>query len=141
MVDFSYKLASAFPEDAVSAAPPSQQFKTAPPGNLTREHRTGPRSSHPCGFPPAEQPEPDWVCVLASPAGAALQAPVSAPPKQHPSTLAHGFQPPAGTRFASATVLAIVNWDRERSEPQFRSGLHCDAWEVVVPELVFEPDL
>ena len=55
--------------------------------------------------------------------------------------LAHGFQAPAGTRFASATVLAIVNWDRERSEPQFRSGLHCDAWEVVVPELVFEPDL
>ena len=55
--------------------------------------------------------------------------------------LAHGFQAPAGTRFASATVLAIVNWDLERSEPQFRSGLHCDAWEVVVPELVFEPDL
>ena len=55
--------------------------------------------------------------------------------------LARGFQAPAGTRLASATVLAIVNWDLERSEPQFRSGLHCDAWEVVVPELVFEPDL
>jgi ATP-dependent DNA helicase RecQ len=55
--------------------------------------------------------------------------------------LARGFHAPAGTRFASATVLAIVNWDRERSEPEFRSGLICEAWEVVVPELVFEPDL
>ena len=55
--------------------------------------------------------------------------------------LARGFEGPSGTRFASATVLAIVNWDRERSEPQFLSGLNCDAWEVVVPELVFEPDL
>ena len=54
--------------------------------------------------------------------------------------LAHGFHAPAGTRFASVTVLAIVNWDRERSEPEFRSGLICEAWEVVVPELVFEPD-
>ena len=56
MVDFSYKLASAFPEDAVSAAPPPQQFRTAPPGNLTREHRTGPRSSHPAGFHPHDSP-------------------------------------------------------------------------------------
>ena len=55
--------------------------------------------------------------------------------------LARGFQPPVGTRSVSATVLAIVNWDRERSEPEFRSGLRCEAWEVVVPELVFEPDL
>ena len=37
---------------AVSAAPPPQQCKAAPPGNLTREHRTGPRSSHPAGFHP-----------------------------------------------------------------------------------------
>ena len=29
---------------------PSQQYKTAPPGNLTREHRTGPHSSHPAWF-------------------------------------------------------------------------------------------
>ena len=35
MVDFSYKLASAFPENAVHSPPPPQQFKTAPPGNLT----------------------------------------------------------------------------------------------------------
>ena len=52
IVDFSYKLASAFLEDAVHAAPPSQQYKTAPPGVLTREHRSGPRSSHPASLSP-----------------------------------------------------------------------------------------
>ena len=53
--------------------------------------------------------------------------------------LAHGFEAPAGMQCAFATVHAIVGWDRESSEPQYRDGLRCDAWEVVVPELVFEP--
>ncbi len=48
-------------------------------------------------------------------------------------------RPPDGVRCTFATVLAVVTWDRERSEPQYLSGLQCDAWEVVVPELVFEP--
>ena len=48
--------------------------------------------------------------------------------------------PAADMRCAFATVMAIVAWDRDRSEPEYRDGLHCDAWEVVVPELVFEPD-
>ena len=51
-----------------------------------------------------------------------------------------GFKVPAGVRCAFATVLAIVAWDRERSDPDYRDGLRCDSWEVVVPELVFEPD-
>ena len=34
------------PENTDHAAPPPQQFKTAPPRTLTQEHRTGPRSSH-----------------------------------------------------------------------------------------------
>ena len=38
-----------FPEDAVYAAPSPQQCKTAPPGTLTREHRSDPRSSHSTG--------------------------------------------------------------------------------------------
>ncbi len=54
--------------------------------------------------------------------------------------LAAGFEAPAGMRCTFATVLAVVTWDRERSEPQYRDNLRCDAWEVVVPELVFEPD-
>ena len=54
--------------------------------------------------------------------------------------LAGGFQAPSGMRPAFATALAIVGWDRERSEPQYQDGLRCDSWEVVVPELVFEPE-
>ena len=42
-------------------------------------------------------------------------------------------------RCASATVQAIATWDREASEPEYRDDLQCDSWEVVVPELVFEP--
>ena len=38
-----------------------------------------------------------------------------------------------------STVLAVVGWSREASEPQYRGIIKCDAWEVVVPELVFEP--
>ena len=53
--------------------------------------------------------------------------------------LAAGFEPPAGMQPTLATVWAIAIWDRERSDPQFREGLQCDSWEVVVPELVFEP--
>ena len=54
--------------------------------------------------------------------------------------LASGFEPPTGLRCTIATVMAIATWDRERSEPEFQNGLRCDTWEVVVPELVFEPD-
>ena len=54
--------------------------------------------------------------------------------------VARGFEPPSGTRCTSASVLAIATWRREHSEPQYQGGLLCDTWEVVVPELVFEPD-
>ena len=77
-VDFSNKPSSAFSEDAAQATPPPQQFRAAPPGNLTREHRSGLRSSRSAGFYPSRQPGRDWVRVSASPAGVALQAPVSA---------------------------------------------------------------
>ena len=53
--------------------------------------------------------------------------------------LARSFQPPLGMRCRSAEVLAVVGWSRAASEPQFRDSIRCDAWEVVVPELVFEP--
>ena len=54
--------------------------------------------------------------------------------------VARGFEPPSGTRCISASVLAIATWRREHSEPQYQGRLLCDTWEVVVPELVFEPD-
>ena len=53
--------------------------------------------------------------------------------------IARGFSAPSGVTRAYANVLAIVSWDKERSEPEYRQGLRSDAWEVVVPELVFEP--
>ena len=54
--------------------------------------------------------------------------------------LAKSFEPPAGMHCRSASVLAVVGWSREASEPQYREAMKCDAWEVVVPELVFAPD-
>ena len=53
--------------------------------------------------------------------------------------LASNFAPPDGMHCTSATVLAIVTWDKEKSEPQFQGNFRCENWEVVVPELVFEP--
>ena len=55
--------------------------------------------------------------------------------------LASSFEAPQGMRCKFATVLAIATWDRERSEPQYRDRLRCEEWEVIVPELVFEPDI
>ena len=54
--------------------------------------------------------------------------------------LANSFEAPDDMRCAFATVLAIATWDGERSEPEYRERLLCDKWEVVIPELVFEPD-
>ena len=53
--------------------------------------------------------------------------------------LAKSFEPPPGMRCRSAEVSAVVSWSREASEAQYRDSIKCDAWEVVVPELVFEP--
>ena len=53
--------------------------------------------------------------------------------------LARSFKPPTGMRCRAASVLAIVEWSREASDPQYRDTIKCDTWEVVVPELVFEP--
>ena len=54
--------------------------------------------------------------------------------------LANSFRPPDRARCRSATVLAVVGWSREASKPEYRDGMKCDAWEVIVPELTFEPD-
>ena len=54
-------------------------------------------------------------------------------------TLAASYQPPANTCCAFATVLAVATWDRDSSEPEYQSRLRSDKWEVVIPELVFEP--
>ena len=53
--------------------------------------------------------------------------------------LARDFDGISGMRCAFAKVLAIVSWDRRRSEPEYQKEIRCDSWEVVVPELVLEP--
>ena len=54
--------------------------------------------------------------------------------------LAKAFEPPPETRCTAATVYAVVTWSRDASEPEYREHAKCDVWEVVVPELVFEPE-
>ena len=53
--------------------------------------------------------------------------------------LATTFEPPVG-RCESATVLAVTTWNREISDSKYQDNIKCDAWEVVVPELVFGPE-
>ena len=53
--------------------------------------------------------------------------------------LAQAFEPPEGIACHRATVFAVVSWSRNRSEPQYQDQVLCDTWEVVVPELIFEP--
>ena len=54
--------------------------------------------------------------------------------------LAGSFEPPPGTRCRSASVWAVTGWSREASKPEYHDSIKCDEWEVIVPELVFEPD-
>lgn len=53
--------------------------------------------------------------------------------------LAATFEPPVG-RCESAKVLAVTTWNREISDSKYQDSIECDAWEVVVPELVFGPE-
>jgi len=55
--------------------------------------------------------------------------------------LAMGFKPPVDMRCAKATVYAVLTRRREQSSSEYQADLKCDQWEVVVPELVFEPIL
>lgn len=54
--------------------------------------------------------------------------------------LSRWFEAPSDMRCVEAKVAAIATWGSERSDPQYKQELKCDRWEVVVPELVFEPD-
>ncbi len=53
--------------------------------------------------------------------------------------LAHDFKPPTGMKPAYASVYAIATWARDLSEPRYQTSIRRDSWEVVIPELVFEP--
>ena len=51
------------------------------------------------------------------------------------------YDHPAGMNCHRASVLAVVTWRKEFSDPAYEDRIKCDAdWEVVVPELVFLPE-
>ena len=54
--------------------------------------------------------------------------------------MAKRFTPPHRMRFRTASVMAIFGWSINATSPEFRDRVKCDTWEVVLPELVFEPD-
>lgn len=53
--------------------------------------------------------------------------------------MSRAFAWPRERVFSQARVTAILQWRREDAEPDYRSSLYCEHWEVVVPELVFMP--
>ncbi|MCY4259482.1 MAG: RecQ family ATP-dependent DNA helicase [Rhodobacteraceae bacterium] len=54
--------------------------------------------------------------------------------------LARAFRPPPGMRCRSVSVFAVIARNRDMSDPEWHHILKCDAWEVIVPSLIFEPD-
>ena len=89
--------------------------------------RTGRQDRSPSDDPPEANPAPRrWE--LLDQTGAVV------------GRLAGRFDPPSGMQCRSATVLAVVAWNRDASEPQYHDGIRCETWEVVVPELVFGPE-
>ena len=55
-------------------------------------------------------------------------------------TLASSFEVPDGMHCTEASVSAVAVWGERQSDPKYKSELKCDQWEVVIPDLVFEPD-
>jgi ATP-dependent DNA helicase RecQ len=53
--------------------------------------------------------------------------------------LSRAFSHPPGMQCVEATVVAVIIRHREDSEPEFQDWCKCDEWEVVLPELAFEP--
>jgi ATP-dependent DNA helicase RecQ len=53
--------------------------------------------------------------------------------------MARSYRPPAGLRFIRGEAAAIIRWRKVDNEEEFHGMLRREAWEVVLPELVFGP--
>ena len=53
--------------------------------------------------------------------------------------LAQSFKPPDNMVCTDATVAAIATWGKDRSDAEYLDRVLCEKWEVVLPELTFEP--
>ncbi|CTQ55351.1 ATP-dependent DNA helicase RecQ [Roseibium album] len=52
--------------------------------------------------------------------------------------MAKSFAPPSGTKFVRGEIAAVLQWRKEYAGEAFLHTLRREAWEVVIPELVFE---
>ena len=52
--------------------------------------------------------------------------------------LSSEYKLPDDITDVQARVAAIATWNKARSDSQHQTRLHCDHWEVVIPELIFE---
>lgn len=52
--------------------------------------------------------------------------------------MAKNFTPPPNTKFVTGEIAAILRWRKEDADEAFYYTLRRDAWEVVIPEMVFE---
>ena len=59
---------------------------------------------------------------------------------QEISRFAKGYQPPNNMRVRAAEVYVILNRKRDQTDSEFLAKIKCDEWEVLIPELVYEPD-
>lgn len=52
--------------------------------------------------------------------------------------MAKSFSPPDNAKFVRAEIAAILRWRKDDSDEAFHYTIRREAWEVVIPELVFE---
>jgi ATP-dependent DNA helicase RecQ len=52
--------------------------------------------------------------------------------------MAKSFSPPENTKFVHGEIAAILRWCKDDSDEAFHHTIKREAWEVIVPELVFE---
>lgn len=52
--------------------------------------------------------------------------------------MSKNFAPPPNTKFVSGEIAAILRWRKEYADEAFHYTIRRDAWEVVIPEMVFE---
>lgn len=55
--------------------------------------------------------------------------------------MSRSFTIPRGTQFIFGRIAAIIVRKREDSGAEYQSQTRCDSWEIVVPELVFAPNI
>ncbi len=53
--------------------------------------------------------------------------------------LAKSFKAPCGMRYRNARIHAIVQRHRNTSKEKYLDSYKCDEWEVIIPEIEFEP--